>query len=219
MISSVDGAVAGASGTSGSINNPADREVFGVMRSLADAIVVGAGTARVEGYRKATRPLVLVSRTGMLPETLRESVPGSVLLATCAASPGIAAARDLLGVDRVLVAGQTQVDLGIVRDLLHARGWASLLCEGGPTLLAGFLAARALDEICVTTGPQIVGGAHPRLTAGVDLDVPVELTALLEEDGTLFARWLIRAAQPDRPRSGRCPTAPAQVPPGPHESR
>ena len=32
---------------------PADRLVFSVLRSLADVIVVGAGTARAERYRQA----------------------------------------------------------------------------------------------------------------------------------------------------------------------
>ena len=48
MVSSVDGAVTGVDGKSGSINNEIDRQVFAALRGLADAVVVGAGTARVE---------------------------------------------------------------------------------------------------------------------------------------------------------------------------
>ena len=62
MVSSVDGAATGESGKSGSLNNAADKRVFDHLRAVADVIVVGAGTARVEGYRPADRPIVVVSR-------------------------------------------------------------------------------------------------------------------------------------------------------------
>jgi len=49
MIASADGAVT-AQGRSGGLSGPADRVVFTVLRSLADVILVGAGTARAERY-------------------------------------------------------------------------------------------------------------------------------------------------------------------------
>ena len=47
MIESADGA-AEVGGLSGGLSGPADREVFGLLRALADVILVGAGTARAE---------------------------------------------------------------------------------------------------------------------------------------------------------------------------
>src|SRR5712692_8334157 len=52
MIASVDGAVS-LDGRSGGLSGPADRLLFTVLRSLADVILVGAGTARAERYGKA----------------------------------------------------------------------------------------------------------------------------------------------------------------------
>ena len=49
MIASVDGATA-VDGVSGGLGGPADRRVFGVLRSLADVVLVAAGTVRAEGY-------------------------------------------------------------------------------------------------------------------------------------------------------------------------
>src|SRR5699024_1063405 len=49
MISSLDGA-ATSGGLSGGLNNPADKQVFDMLRRLADVIIVGAGTVRAEGY-------------------------------------------------------------------------------------------------------------------------------------------------------------------------
>ena len=191
MVSTVDGAATGASGLTGSINNPADKRVFHLLRSTSDAVVVGAGTARAEGYGPAVVPLVLVSRSGDVPEKLRGAAPGRVLLATCATSPGLAESRRLLGEEHVVVAGDESGDLGLLRSELAGRGLRHLLGEGGPQLLGAMLAAQVVEELCVTVVPQAVAGSHLRITDGAGVDVPLELTTLLEEDGTLLGRWLV----------------------------
>src|SRR6185436_3478876 len=56
MVATVDGAATGETGRSGSINNAVDKLVYDQLRALADAIVVGAGTARIEGYAPEARP-------------------------------------------------------------------------------------------------------------------------------------------------------------------
>jgi len=191
MVSTVDGAATGSGGRSGSINNPSDKRVFTTLRSLADAVLVGAGTARVEGYHPARVPIVLVTRRGEVPERLRGAPEGSVLLATCASSPGLAEARDQLGGDAVLVAGVDEVDLPDVLDQLRQRGLVDLLCEGGPRLLGDLLRAGLVDELCVTLTPLLVGGAHPRIVGGADAGSSLELQVLLEEQGTLLSRWFV----------------------------
>lgn len=50
MVASVDGA-ATLAGRSGELGGPVDRTMFTALRSIADAIVVGARTAMIEGYR------------------------------------------------------------------------------------------------------------------------------------------------------------------------
>ena len=54
MVSSLDGSAV-RDGRSEGLSSAADKEVFGVLRGLADVVLVGAGTARTEGYR-ALRP-------------------------------------------------------------------------------------------------------------------------------------------------------------------
>ena len=78
MVSTLDGAVTGESGRSGAISNDVDRRIFELLRELADVVVVGAGTARIEGYRPADLPVVVVSRSGRVPEKLRGVEPGRV---------------------------------------------------------------------------------------------------------------------------------------------
>jgi len=191
MVSTLDGAAAGADGRTGSINNPADHRVFHLLRGTADAIVVGAGTARAEGYGEAAAPIVVVSRRGALPEPLRSAPPGTVLLATCSGAPGLAESRAALGEEQVLLMGEDEVDLRSLRAALHARGLVRLLGEGGPSLLGALLAAGVVDELCATVVPRLVAGGSGRITAGPPLDVPARLRLLLEEDGTLLGRWLL----------------------------
>lgn len=191
MVGTVDGAATGESGRSGSINNDADHVVFEHLRSTADAVLVGAGTARAEGYGPADRPIVVVSRRGDVPERLRGAPAGSVLLATCSTADGLGEARELLGADHVLVLGSHRVDLAGLRQSLVGRGWTRLLAEGGPHLLRDLLAAGVADELCTTTVPLLIAGTHPRITDGPPIDVPLRLHTLLEHEGTLLARWLV----------------------------
>lgn len=191
MVSTVDGAASGEDGRSGSINNAVDKVVYDHLRAGADAIVVGAGTARAEGYAPVDRPTVVVSRRADVPERLRGGAPGSVLLATCASAEQLARARQLLGADHVLVLGDDAVDLLALKQRLAERGLTQLLAEGGPHLLRDLVAAGAADELCATIVPRLVAGEHPRITAGPPVDVPLRLLTLIEGDGTLLARWRI----------------------------
>jgi hypothetical protein len=54
MVSTLDGR-ATIGGRSGPIGNRADRELFHALRSVVDAVLVGAGTARAERYGRLVR--------------------------------------------------------------------------------------------------------------------------------------------------------------------
>lgn len=208
MVSTLDGAATGESGKSGSINNEVDKLVFHALRAQADAVVVGAGTARTEGYRPAKVPLVVVTHQGLLPERLRDAEPGRVLVATCADSPGLAECRELLGEENVLVAGGPQVDLTGIKEQLVARGLENLLSEGGPSLLRDLVDSGAADEISVTVVPRAIGGVHPRIVMGEPVEASLDLAVLLEHEGTLLGRWLVSAASRARARAGAPPRSP-----------
>ena len=189
MVSTVDGASTGDNGTSTSINNAVDQVVFELLRELTDAIVVGAGTLRAEQYRPNPKPIVVVSRSGQVPPGLLGPGSGPVILATCSAADGLAASTELLGADNVLVLGSHRVDLARMRNELVDRGYTQLLSEGGPHLLRDLLDQGCVDEVDTTTTPLLVCGRHPRITDGPPVDVPLALRTLVEQDGTLMARW------------------------------
>jgi riboflavin biosynthesis pyrimidine reductase len=178
MVASVDGAAWGPDHRSGSINDDADWRVFRVLRALADVVLVGAGTARAEGYTALDRPrglehlhaapleVAVVTRTGRVPEALaRGGRPPYVLTGPA----GAEAAGGDVPADRVLVVGPGvghEVDLAAGLAALAERGLARVLTEGGPTLLGDLLTADLVDELCVTTTPVVVGRGPGRIVAG-----------------------------------------------------
>lgn len=191
MVATVDGAATGASGLTGDINNAVDKQVFDTLRRLCDVVLVGAGTARAEGYGGLDKPLVLVTRHAAVPEQLRDLPPGMVQLATLAGAAQLAEARDVLGAEHVHVMGDRQVDLAALRARLGVVGLHQVLSEGGPHLLGDLLAQGVVDELDTTVVPTLLAGDHLRITSGPAVDVPLRLHTLLEHDGTLIARWLL----------------------------
>ena len=128
-----------------------------------------------------------------MPDQLRDAPPGAVRMATCAGAEHLAETRAILGDDHVLVLGEDRVDLAELKRTLAGLGLTHLLAEGGPHLLRDLLDAGVVDELDVTVVPRLVGGDHPRITAGPPVDVPLSLALLLEDDGTLLARWTTSA--------------------------
>lgn len=194
FVSTVDGAAQDGDGLSKSINNAADKRVFNLLRRQADCLVVGAGTLRAEGYDVPRLPLVVVSRSGQVPEGLVGAPAGRITMATVASAPHLAETTALLGSENTLVLGEDEVDLVALKAELAQRGWVDQLSEGGPHLFGSMVAAGVVDELCHTIVPRLIGGAHLRIMAGVDVDVALEPVSLLEQDGTLLGRWLVSPA-------------------------
>ncbi len=197
MVASVDGA-ASLSGRSGGLSGPGDRMVFTVLRSLADLILVGAGTARAERYRPvqaaelwqqlrpAGAPLpaiaVVTARLGVDPagQLLTGAAAGAqtIVVTTADAPPDrkTAIARHA----RIVEAGHGQVDVSAAVAALHGLGYSRILCEGGPALLGQLAQAGLIDELCLTTSPVFAGGPAGRIVrsgSGQVTGLPAAITA------------------------------------------
>lgn len=215
FVSTLDGSISGADGRSGSINTPSDHYVFALHRALSDAILVGAGTVRAEGYRAVDladwqRDLRAAEGLSAYPTLMIVSASGRVdpAVATPAAGPGgpvclITTDRadgplDELreaGVDVVRLPGES-VLLPTVATLLAERGQSRVLCEGGPQLHRDLLAADLVDEVSLTLSPMMVAGDGRRSTRGPALPDPRHFglhQALHAEDETLFLLYRRRA--------------------------
>ncbi len=191
MVATVDGATSDSAGLSGGISSEADKQVFRVLRRLADCVVVGAGTVRAEGYRSADVPIAVVSRSLDLPfESSLFTGRHRTIVITCESAPSdrLAYAHEVAD---VIEAGGDDVDLVDALDGLVDRDFTQLLTEGGPMLLDQLAQAGLLDEICLTTSPRIVGGDARRILDGDWLDEPLDLDlyGLLEHEGVLFASY------------------------------
>jgi riboflavin biosynthesis pyrimidine reductase len=194
MIASADGATTVA-GTSGGLGGAADRALFLLLRSLADVVLVGAGTMRAERYGPSSVPVAVVSRSCRFdwdaPFFSAQKARPIVVTVAGASEPLRARAAE---VAEVVVAGEHDVDLARALDELAARGFRSVLAEGGPSLNAQLAAAGLIDELCLTLAPSLVGGDAEGVLDGPALPAPaaLRLYSVCEQDGFLFLRWRSR---------------------------
>src|SRR6516165_7372824 len=175
FITSVDGG-ATADGSSGAMGGPGDRQIFNLLRELADVIVVGAGTVRVENYSGAhlavaqrqqrqdrgqseVPQLAIVTRSGRLDGDMavftRTEVPPLVLTCAAAAEKTRRLLGDLCEVVDCSSGDPGEVDEAALLEALAARGMRRILTEGGPTLLGTFVQRDLLDELCLTIAPYL----------------------------------------------------------------
>jgi riboflavin biosynthesis pyrimidine reductase len=215
MVASVDGA-ATLSGRSGGLSGEWDGQVFAMLRAITDVILVGAGTARAEGYGPV-RPQTEGRRWAWLREGRAPSPPIAVVTrhldldldsALVADSPEyartiiitteMAPPERLAAAARaadVLIAGEGSVDGAVALDGLAERGHRRILAEGGPHLLSHIAAAGRLDELCLTVSPLLAGPDAGRILQGEQLPagtgaLPLTLAHVLADESVLFCRYV-----------------------------
>jgi riboflavin-specific deaminase-like protein len=209
FVSSLDGAVE-VDGRSRGLSGEADRTVFRVLRQLSDAIMVGAGTVRLEGYGAArVDPDVAAWRVGAgLPEQPTIVIvsasldldPDSRIFVEAPVRP-VVLTHDGAPADRraalaaradVVSCGPSVVDLAAGLAELHRRGLKHVLCEGGPHLFGALLAADLVDELCLTVSPLLVAAGPGRIVAGGTRPEParMRLAHLIAAEGMLLTRYL-----------------------------
>ncbi len=209
FVASLDGAVT-VDGRSGGLGNAADRTVFHLLRELAEVVLVGAGTVRTENYngvRRATRgrdtppPVAVVTASADLDPASRlftdTVVPPLILTVDSAPADRRAALTDAGG--EVVVLPRLTPDVLLTE--LARRGLDRVLCEGGPALLGTLQAADAVDELCLTVAPLLVGGGAGRIAQG-PADIPPRRMALvgaLQADDALLLRYRRSADPADAP--------------------
>lgn len=212
FITSLDGG-ATADGKTGTMAGPGDRFIFHLLRELADVIVVGAGTVRIEGYsgaqlgavqrqRRQARgqsevpQLAIVTKSGHLDRDMgvftRTEVSPLVLTCTAAAD---ATHRRLSGLAEVIDCSggdPDKVDEAALLAILGARGMRRVLTEGGPMLLGAFVQRGLLDELCLTIAPYVVGGLARRIATGPgQVLAPMRCAHVLSDDaGYLYTRYV-----------------------------
>jgi riboflavin-specific deaminase-like protein len=213
MVSSIDGA-ATAEGRTADLGGEADELAFSRLREWCDAILVGAGTVRVEGYgpprpsedaqlRRSARGLtpvptmiVITARCDLDPASRLFEDPQRrpTILTVDDADPQRRAALEVVA--DVIAVGRGRVDLRAGLRALRTRGVARLLGEGGPTLNGTLFAADLVDELFLTIAATIVGQVAPRIVAGEigGAPRPATLVELREHEDELLARYRVGQA-------------------------
>jgi riboflavin biosynthesis pyrimidine reductase len=165
--------------------NEPDRFVMGLLRTLADGIVVGAGTVRAapnhvwttaavhrasgEAAAAWRRELGLSPQPALLVVTAAGDVPAAhpalanpevrVLILTTAAGRDRLAGVDV-GAATIRIAATDDaghVTGAAIVDAARSMGVRLLLSEGGPHLTATLVEANLVDELFLTVAPQVLG--------------------------------------------------------------
>ncbi len=199
MVTSIDGSTV-VDGASGGLSSDNDSAVLLQLRSLADVVIVGAGTVRDEGYgapKKVGQRIGVVTRSGRVDPTSELFASGAGFVITTTEAD----LDERLEADAIR-AGSDAVDLreAVDRIPLLCPGVEFIQAEGGPSLNAALAAADLLDELNVTTSPMTVAGDGPRLFHGDTVHGHrYELAQLAIDDQTfVFSRWR-RRPEPTSP--------------------
>lgn len=198
MIAAASGEASGPDGSSRSLTGPEDLRVLRALRAGADVVLVGARTARLEGYGPIRVPaewkdsrdglmrpapvVAVVTFTGSLPVGL---TPENSLAITTIDSPAATALAATWG-DSLLAGGFDDFSPRLIIDALRAHGFTRVLCEGGPSLARLLLDHGVVSDYCVTSSPHHGGPSAPLVPP-----VPEgwQLAHVLEAGGFTMRRW------------------------------
>jgi riboflavin biosynthesis pyrimidine reductase len=197
-----------------------DKFLMGLLRALADVVLIGSGTLlasprgrwRPEGVcpeakgafaelrvrlGKPEHPAVAVLTTGAsLDVGHRVLADGALVLTTVRGAAKLEGAVQ----DVVAVNDGDWVDVRAAVDVLRARGHSLVLAEAGPTTFAELLAEGLVDELFLTSSPVLAGrlasGGRLGLVEGVELlpetRIAPQLVSLRKSGDHLFTRYSFR---------------------------
>jgi riboflavin-specific deaminase-like protein len=209
---SIDGRIATLSGHSHYINGPAGLDHLHRLRSIVDAVIVGAGTVRIDDPQLTVRRVsgpnparVVIDPRATLGTTARVfAADGTRRIVIILEGTRLRHSNDIETI--ALPGSRALLDPAAILDSLSARGLRRVLVEGGVRTVSHFIAAGCLDRLHVVVAPVIVGSGLPCLALpSVDritdaLRVPVHAHLLGDEvlfDCDLSARRAL-AGRPNK---------------------
>jgi diaminohydroxyphosphoribosylaminopyrimidine deaminase/5-amino-6-(5-phosphoribosylamino)uracil reductase len=145
LAASLDGRTAAPDGTSRWITGPAARIDAHRLRARSDAVLVGAGTVRIDDPSLTVR-----LPPGDPSFRAQDDQPVRIVLGRAPDGAAVRPALELAG------------DLGGVLDHLGERGILQVLVEGGPTVAHAFHAGRLVDRYVLYLAPALFGGDDAR---------------------------------------------------------
>ncbi len=172
----LDGKIATHTGHSRWITGDASRTRVHQLRNELDAILVGAGTARMDNPELTCRlpegrnpiRVVLDSKLSLDPNSRIFDSAGTLVFCGSSASSAMESPFVDKGATVIRVAHKGGgLDLRAVLSELGQRNVMSVLVEGGGAVLGSFFDDRLVDRVMTFVSPKIVGGqAAPSPLAG-----------------------------------------------------
>ena len=168
---SLDGCIATLEGMSCYINGPENLTHLHRVRALCDAIVVGASTVQCDDPRLTTRRVPGPNPVRVILDPSRRLAAGRGVFRDRAAPTALICDEALAaqtGPGSVEIIGVPcrgrRLDLRVVVQRLHSRGWFGIFVEGGGLTVSAFLEQGLLDRLQVAVAPLIVGSGRPGIT-------------------------------------------------------
>jgi diaminohydroxyphosphoribosylaminopyrimidine deaminase/5-amino-6-(5-phosphoribosylamino)uracil reductase len=168
---SLDGFIASRTGDAVYVTGEEDRLHLHRLRALADAVVVGAGTAITDDPRLTVRACsgsnpvrVVLDHRGRVLRRRRLFTDGSAPTLWILAKGRRTAEHAIDGVEVIEVpCGENGFEPRRLLDALAERGLGRVLVEGGGVTVSRFLHAKVLQRLYVTIAPVLVGDGVPGL--------------------------------------------------------
>jgi 5-amino-6-(5-phosphoribosylamino)uracil reductase len=187
------------------LSNPRDRDVLLEVRRLADVVLVGAATIRVERYKPMLTNAVvaIVSPSLDLPweePLFGESTHAPIVFTqskTMSEENNSAAYRLAMQIQEQNKVRLVHLDDPAIDSLTYLReqGHQRIVCEGGPRLLESLFPY--VDELDLTTAPFLVGTKPTGLQDGRMQEMSAQLTGWdlanwWTEDSFTYAKYLLQ---------------------------
>ncbi len=172
LASSLDGYVAPRPGERHWLTGAQARDYVRELRVGYDAVLVGAGTVRIDDPQLSVRPprarrkpyvRVIACEDAPVPHERAifaplEGYAKTIVLAPAGKRPAFASLETIADVAYVGDEKAMTLDLVAAMRVLRARGIATVLCEGGPTLAARLLEAGQVDRVDWLVAPVLLRG-------------------------------------------------------------
>ncbi|MEM7056726.1 MAG: bifunctional diaminohydroxyphosphoribosylaminopyrimidine deaminase/5-amino-6-(5-phosphoribosylamino)uracil reductase RibD [Pseudomonadota bacterium] len=210
---STDGRIATRTGESRWITGPAARRRVHLMRARCDAVLIGAGTARIDDPMLDVRDVGLADRlpvrvvadsslsiplTGRLAATAGTQ-PLWIMHRADAPKDRIQALSDLGAIPITVADTEGVLSISDAMRELAARGITRVLCEGGGRIAASLLSEGLVDDMAIFTAGKALGGDGLPVVHGFGLEQldhapQFELSQMSVVDNDTLTWW--RSAAP-----------------------
>ncbi len=154
------------------------------LRIAHDAVMIGAGTVRVDDPLLTVRPahhrganyrrIVLCERRSPSPQSrVFVPVPGyetTIVLVPRSSIQKFCNLRDVAEIIAVGSSSDEQLDLIAALPELKRRGVCSILCEGGPTLAGRLIEASLVDRVYWLVAPRFLANRRAVAALGINND-------------------------------------------------